>query len=180
MTTTPALLTRASRRSTCFSTSRARRRVWSSELRSASTPRTLAPRSAPIFASARSSFCSERPCTSTWAPQRANRSAAASPSPSVDPVTRIVCSSSGRTSGNLAAEPAPVETLDVGEELVQHRIARRHRLHLELARARGTVELAQLRPVGVGPRKSGVDLAHRLGVAAREDERLHLPVALRR
>src|SRR5690348_4031078 len=73
----------------------------------------------------------------------------------------IVISTQGSFSGDLAPEPAAVEALDVREELVEHRVARRHGLDLELAGARRTVELAELRPVGVRAREARVDLPHR-------------------
>src|SRR5712691_8486143 len=81
---------------------------------------------------------------------------------------------------NLATEPAAVEALDVRQELVDHRVAGWDRLGLELARARGAIQLAQLHPFRVAVGHLRVDLKQRVEVVADVDRRLHLPVAGRR
>src|SRR6187200_670297 len=46
--------------------------------------------------------------------------------------------------GYLLSKPAAVEALDVGQEVVDHGVARRRDLDVELARTRRAVELPQL------------------------------------
>src|SRR5262249_48955584 len=77
----------------------------------------------------------------------------------------------------LAPEPAAVEALDVGQEVVYHRISRRQRLDLELASAGGAVVLAQLLQARVGARHPRVDLEHLPLALAHVHDGVHLPVA---
>ncbi len=84
----PALFTSVS----SVPTSGAIRRTSASEARSATSSR-----SAPISWATVLVFSGSRPCTITDAPAFTSSSATRRPWPSVEPVTRIVCSASGLT-----------------------------------------------------------------------------------
>src|SRR5439155_528504 len=78
--------------------------------------------------------------------------------------------------GERPAEPLLVEALQVRHEVVDHGIAARYRLDLQLRAAARAVVLAQHVPARVAVHILGIDLAQRLLRVADIDQRLQLPV----